>query len=344
MRRTLTAAFVTIAAVYFFVRTNAAELSLPTSATNSVQEWENYRAKALERMQEVMGALPKHARTVDLQAKIVEKVDCGEYVRRLITYVPEPDSIVPAYLLIPKRVINSKEKSYAVLAFHQTRPEGHKVVVGLAGGESDHYGVELVKRGYMCIAPPYPLLADYAPDLKALGYASGTMKAIWDNMRALDYLETLPFVHKGKFAAIGHSLGGHNSLYTAAFDERIKAVATSCGFDSFRDYMGGNINGWTSERYMPRFLDYKDGNYPFDFHDVLAVIAPRRIFVSAPIGDTNFKWESVDGVVAAARPVFELYGAAKNIRIEHPEIGHLFSKQMREAAYRMIEETLPLDR
>ena len=87
----------------------------------------------------------------------------------------------------------------------------------------------------MVIAPPYPLLADYHPNLKQLGYQSGTMKAIWDNMRALDYLQTLPFVQTNAFGAIGHSLGGHNGIYTAMFDDRIRAVVSSCGFDSFRD-------------------------------------------------------------------------------------------------------------
>ena len=47
---------------------------------------------------------------------------------------------------------------------------------------NDEYGVELAKRGYVVIATPYPRLSDYNPDLKKLGYESGTMKAIWDNM------------------------------------------------------------------------------------------------------------------------------------------------------------------
>jgi hypothetical protein len=214
-------------------------------------------------------------------------------------------------------------------------------VVGLADNPSDHYAVELVQRGYVCIAPPYPLLANYAPDLKALGYESGTMKAIWDNIRALDLLESLPYVLPGKFGAIGHSLGGHNSLYTAVFDPRIKVVATSCAFDSYRDYMNGNIRGWTSERYMPRLLNYHPSNYPFDFHDILAAIAPRTIFVSAPLGDTNFQWDSVDRVVATAQPVFDLYRARSRVVVEHPPIGHLFSDEMRRRAFEVIESVLP---
>src|SRR5207249_2679389 len=80
----------------------------------------------------------------------------------------------------------------------------------------------------------------------------------------------LPYVQTNGFGAIGHSLGGHNSIYTAVFDERIKVIVSSCGFDSFQDYMNGNIKGWTSERYMPRLLDYPLSGLPFDFYKSLA--------------------------------------------------------------------------
>ena len=155
-------------------------------------------------------------------------------------------------------------------------------------------------------------------------------------MRGLDLLESLPYVKKGSFVAIGHSLGGHNGVYTAAFDQRIKLVVSSCGLDSFRDYMDGNIRGWTSDRYMPKLLDYPLDKLPFDFPDVIASIAPRGVFISAPTGDTNFKWRSAARVVAEARPVFALFGAEGKLVIEHPETGHVFSREMREKAYELI--------
>jgi len=187
---------------------------------------------------------------------------------------------------------------------------------------------------------PYPLLSDYEPDLTKLGYVSGTMKAIWDNIRALDVLQSLPFVQTNRFGAIGHSLGGHNALYTAVFDDRIKVVATSCGFDSFRDYMNGNIRGWTSARYMPRLLDYSPDKFPFDFYEVLALIAPRQIFVNAPMGDTNFKWRSVDAIARDVWPIYRLYHTEENLRIVHPECGHLFPPEIREQAYQLFDKVL----
>jgi pimeloyl-ACP methyl ester carboxylesterase len=212
-------------------------------------------------------------------------------------------------------------------------------VVGLGNSPNDQYGAELAARGYVCLAPAYPLLANYQPDWRKLGYESGTMKAIWDNVRGLDLLASLPFVRPGEFGAIGHSLGGHNAIYTAAFDERIKVIVSSCGFDSYRDYKDGNITGWTSDRYMPKLKQYAPDSYPFDFHEILATLAPRRVFVNSPIGDTNFKWQSVDAVASSARPAFQLHGVPENLHIEHPDCGHEFPKGMREKAYEWIDRT-----
>lgn len=288
-----------------------------------------------------MGRVPVEHRSHPLNVTVLEEIDCGDYLRRFLTYESQPGSTVPAFLLVPKSVLNRTAKTRGVLCLHQTHSAGQKVVVGLGNSANDEYGIELVKRGYVCIAPPYPLLANYAPDLKALGYESGTMKAIWDNIRALDLLESTPYVKEGEFGAIGHSLGGHNGLYTAVFDPRIKVVVTSCGFDSYRDYKGGDIRGWTSDRYMPRLLHYYPSNLPFDFHDVLAAIAPRRIYINAPMGDSNFQWASVDNVVNAALPAFRLYQAEGSIVVDHPNVGHLFPVETRRQSYQFMESALP---
>lgn len=306
----------------------------------SPRDWLRRRAEVLAGMQEVMGPLPGRERRAPLDVRIEEEVDCGAFVRRRITYTAEAGSRVPAYLLIPREALASKRKFPAVLGLHQTHRLGPRVVVGLGASPHDEYGVELARRGYVCLAPAYPLLAGYEPDLTALGYRSGTMKAVWDNIRGLDLLESLPFVRPGRFGAIGHSLGGHNSIFTAVFDERIRVVASSCGFDSFLDYDGGDITGWTGPRYMPRLREYPREAVPFDFQELIGALAPRACFVSAPLGDTNFRWRSVDAVAEAALPVYRLYRAATRLQVVHPDCGHLFPPEMREAAYRVLDASL----
>jgi hypothetical protein len=174
------------------------------------------------------------------------------------------------------------------------------------------------------------------------------MKGIWDNIRGLDLLDSLPYVKHGEYGAIGHSLGGHNSIYTAVFDQRIQVVVSSCGFDSYLDYYSGDPRnwklerGWCQTRYMPKLATYAGHlqDIPFDFHEMLGALAPRPVFVNAPFRDINFKWDSVDRVVAAASQVYRLYGKPKNLHLEHPDCGHEFPEAMRQMAYRLLDERL----
>lgn len=308
------------------------------------------RIALLHTLEEVMGPFPDSGRRVPLDIRIEEEADVGGVLRRQISYQSEPGSRVPAYLLIPRAAlaVPASRSFPAVLALHQTHPAGRRVVVGLGNSPDDEYGLELARRGYVVLAPPYPHLADYAPDLKGLGYASGTMKAIWDNVRGLDVLASLPFTRTNGFGCIGHSLGGHNGVFTAAFDPRIQIVVTSCGLDSFRDYYEGNPavwqagKGWCQDRYMPRLAAYQGRlqDLPFDFPQVLAAIAPRRVLIFAPDGDTNFRWRSVDRVAAEARALAASAGVTADIRVEHPVGPHRFPPESREEAYRQLDSML----
>lgn len=304
-------------------------------------EWALRRQEILDGMTKVMGPLPGAEKRCALDIKIEEETDCGSYVRQLINYAAEPGGRVPAYLCIPKAATNAKPAP-AVLCLHPTDDKiGHKVVVNLGGKEHRHYASELAERGFVTISPSYVQLANYQPDLKQLGYESGTMKAIWDNVRALDLLDAMPNVEKtAGYAAIGHSLGGHNSIYTAVFDPRLKVIVSSCGFDSFVDYYGGNITGWTQDRYMPRLKDYlgHPQDVPFDFYELIAALAPRTVFVNAPLRDKNFKHDSVDRIVVASEPVRKLLGGT--LKVVHPDTEHDFSDDARFEAYRVIESAL----
>jgi dienelactone hydrolase len=315
----------------------------------TIADWLKRRAEVIRGMEAVMGRLPGQEKRCPLDVKVEEEVDCGKYVRRLITYASEPSSRVPAYLLVPKDLLEGERKAAAILCLHGTdNVVGHGTVVGLGKNKNRNYASELAERGYVCLAPNYPLLAKYQPDIKKLGWESGTLKAVWDNMRGLDYLESLPFVDGKAMAAIGHSLGGHNSVYTAVFDERLKVVVSSCGLDSFLDYYGGDEKnwhlekGWCQTRYMPKLADYRGrlAEIPFDFHELVGALAPRHVLIVAPKEDSNFRAASVDRIAAAAAPVFKLHGHADRLRVEHPEGGHDFPPAMREEAYRLFDSAL----
>jgi hypothetical protein len=316
-------------------------------------EWEHRRREIQRGFESVIGAMPDESRRSPLEVRIEEEVDRGSYLRRKISYQAEPNSWVPAYVCIPKAALASGARVPGVLCLHPTDSKvGHGVVVGLAGTSSFYanreYASQLAEAGCVTISPSYPLLAGYQPDLDVLGHRSGTMKAIWDNRRALDVLDALPFVRSGSYAAIGHSLGGHNAVFTAFFEPRIQVVVSSCGLDSFLDYQGGNPavwkpeKGWCQKRYMPGLLGY-DGRLPeipFDFHELVGSLAPRAVFISAPLHDSNFRSQSVDRVADTARQVYRLLGKPDSLRVAHPDCAHDFPDATRSAAYAFILEHL----
>ena len=307
------------------------------------REWLRRRDQILHGMQAVTGPLPGKQKRCALDVQVEAEFDEGSFVRRSITYAAEPGSRVPAWLLIPKSAMPSRTRCPGILALHPTDLEyGHRVVVESLRPHYPPYGRELAERGFVVIAPAYPLMANYHPDLNAQGYESGTMKAIWDNIRALDLLESLPFVRKGQFGALGHSLGGHNAIFTAVFDPRLTAVVSSCGFDSFIDYMDGNISGWTSDRYMPKLAQFQTRltDIPFDFYELIGALAPRPVFISAPLHDANFKATSVDKITDAAMPIYRLYHVPQNLQVVHPDCDHQFPLAIREEAYRFLAEAL----
>ena len=56
------------------------------------------------------------------------------------------------------------------------------------------------------------------------------MKGIVNHIRAVDLLQQRDEVDPRRIGVIGHSLGGHNAMFVAAFDERLAVIVSSCGW------------------------------------------------------------------------------------------------------------------
>ncbi len=321
------------------------------------------RQQILRQMELVMGELPDSQMRTPLQVQLQSIEDVGSYLRIKLTYAAEPPASSPespdtaasekrsqdqagdrvsAFLLVPHQ---RAQPLPAMLCLHQTDFEhGKGSVCGLGGRATLHYAHELAEQGYVCLAPDYPGFTEYAYDFSHdARFASGTMKAIWNNMRGVDLLESLPCVNRERIGAIGHSLGGHNALFSAAFDQRLRCVITSCGFNAFADYYGGDLKGWSSDRYMPRIATRYHASpeqMPFDFPEVLAAIAPRPLFVNAPLRDSNFAVEGVRKCEAAVRPLLELLGKSPATSFVYPDEEHDFPDAIRHDAYVWLKENL----
>ena len=186
-------------------------------------------------------------------------------------------------------------------------------------------------------------MGEYKLDVYKMGYQSATMKAVWNHMRVVDYLQSLPEVDGDRIGAIGHSLGGHNSIFLGVFDERIKCVVSNCGFNSFAKYMKGDLKGWSHAGYMPLIKSKYDTNpakMPWDFTEAVAALAPRAFLASSPVNDDNFEVSGVRDCIRAAEPVYKLLNAADKLQANYPSCAHDFPDDVRDVAFRFIDKHL----
>ncbi len=304
----------------------------------SPDQWQTRRRHILQNMELVTGPLPTPDRAVPLDVQVLETERLPTLTRQKITYAATADYRVPAYLLIPHEHARPLP---AVVCLHGTGgPRGR--TAGL-GPDYPRYTLELAERGYVTIAPDYTLLGDNQVEPASVGFDSGAMMGIWSHRRAVDLLAGMAEVDADRIGCIGVSLGGHNTLFLGVFEPRIKALVTSSGFDSFFDYKDGNLTGWCQTRYMPRIETVygKDPHkMPFDFPEVLAAIAPRPLYIHAPLDDSNFKVASVRRCVAAVKPVYGLWRAEDHLIATYPPGKHGFPPDQREKAYQFLDRIL----
>lgn len=304
-------------------------------AVQTSADWARRRPHIILGMEAAMGELPKDRCPLDVKTHAT--VENEHYTRYKIDYQPEPGDRVPAYLLVPKRV---NGKVPAIMCLHQTVQIGKDEPAGLGGSDNLHYADELARRGYVCLVPDYPSLGEYKYDFAKSPHPSGSIKGILNHVRGVDLLVEHPNVDPTRIGSIGHSLGGHNTMFLGSFDERVKVMVSCCGFTAACRYYGGNIDGWTGPRYMPRLKGKKCNEVPFDFHEIVASFAPRAFLAVAPIDDANFDNQGVHEVMNAARQVYKLFDAEENLRARYPNAKHDFPPADRQAAYEFIDKHL----
>src|SRR5262249_53566954 len=158
-----------------------------------------------------------------------------------------------------------------------------------------------------------------------------------------ELLQSLPEVDPERIGCIGHSLGGCNSMFTAAFDTRIKALVSNCGFNSFPKYYGGHLPVCSNQSFIPPLASVdqlQPPEKPFDVPAGVAAFAPRAFLASAPVHDDNFEVSGVKDCITAAQPVYELLSYKDKLAATYPNCKHEFPPDVRKIAYEWLDRWL----
>jgi dienelactone hydrolase len=117
-----------------------------------------------------------------------------------------------------------------------------------------------------------------------------------------------PAMDSNQVFALGYSVGGMVALYAGALDERLTGVASFSGFTPLRTDAddrptGGNQRLWKWHALQPKLGLFagREQTIPYDYHDLLRLIAPRRCLVVSPRADRNSTLAEVVASVKLAR-------------------------------------------
>jgi len=246
--------------VFFIISGMSTENPLRTmkytsrSKKNAVKWQNNLRSELFNilKMDDILSNREKI--TFNPQEILIE--DKGKYLQKEIEINSTKTRKIKVILTIPK---GGKGPFPAVVSIH-----GHGGKINSVYDKTSIYkgfAAELAERDFVTIATVVSQHEIYEKDRLLMG------ERLWDLIRCVDYLETLPGVDKKRIGCAGLSLGGEMAMWLGAMDTRIKATVSS-GFLTRMDQMEQNHCMCWKFPGLRELVDYAD---------IYSLIAPRSL-------------------------------------------------------------------
>ena len=309
-----------------FIRSQAESLRRGDRAPASVAEWASRKSALRQQLTKAWGNFP--ARTTPPEVRKAGEVQRDGYrVEKLLiqtlpgvwmtanAYVPNAAGKVPALLMVHGHWRGAKQDPVV-----QSRCIG-AVKLGFFVLVVDAFGAG--ERGVG------RALGEYHGDMTAatllpVGLPLSGLQ-VFENMRAVDYLQTRREVDADRIGISGASGGGNQSMYAGAWDERLDAVVPVCSVGNYQAYLGAAC---CMCEVVPGALTFTEEG------GVLGLVAPRALMVINATRDSRqFSDAEAKVSLKQAQSVFDALGKPQNLRHTLFESGHDYSQPMREAVY-----------
>lgn len=168
-----------------------------------------------------------------------------------------------------------------------------------------------------------------------------------DTRAAIDALCALEEIDSSQIYLAGYALGGKLALLSAATDDRVKGVVSICGFDPLR--LQSPDKGTEGIRYyshlhgiVPRlgFFIGQEDRVPFDFDEVLALVAPKPVMLVAPVLDRYARIADVKREIEAPRKIYDLLGHPEALMFETPTDVNRFPGSLQDQCFDWVAKQL----
>jgi len=310
----------------------------PYSVALAASRWAVYTQTVMTSLADLRALIGQAPDPVPLAPTVLEEVDCGTFTRWKVQYATEADDLIPAYLLVPK----GDRRGPAVFCHHQHAGQyelGKSEVVGISGDPDQAVGLELVRRGFVVLAPDAlgfeernwsdkPGFAQYHELTSRLVLGQTLLaKVLHDVSVGIDYLAQCGWVDPDRIGFLGHSYGGRMAIWAPAFDARIRASVSNCGCVGYRASLERGV-GIQAEFCVPGIADAANTA------DIVRLITPRALYISATDRDKYSR-----GAQEIAEAAGEAFPASR-LQVKVWAGGHVFTPQMRDHAYRFLDEML----
>jgi cephalosporin-C deacetylase-like acetyl esterase len=150
---------------------------------------------------------------------------------------------------------------------------------------------------------------------------------LFNAIRAVDYLQSLPYVDGDRIGVTGISGGGATSWWLAAADERVNCVAPVCASGTF------------ASQIIDRTIDgqcdcmFPINAYGWDLSDIAALVAPRPCLIASADRDRIFTIASVHEFYERLRRVYDRFGLRNNLALVETPGRHSYHERSRAAIF-----------